>query len=89
LRGPRLQAISYGLSGTTKPVGSSSLPGFDEGERGGWDEGTCDPRTATITEWQPKEFLKLSADDRPLRCMVLFWLFFVLVLVLVLVLDSI
>ncbi|MCY3007164.1 MAG: hypothetical protein NTV29_14460, partial [Planctomycetota bacterium] len=40
--------------------------------------------TATITEWPPKEFLKLSAADRPLRCMVLFWLFFVLVLVLVL-----
>jgi hypothetical protein len=34
--------------------------------------------------------LKLSAADRPLRCMVMFWLFFVLVLVLseaVLVLD--
>jgi hypothetical protein len=43
--------------------------------------------TATITEWPPKWFLKLSAADRPLRCMVLFWLFFVLVLVLVLVLD--
>ena len=41
-------------------------------------------RTATITEWPPKWFLKLSAADRPLRCMVLFWLFFVLVLVLVL-----
>ena len=38
--------------------------------------------TATITEWPPKWFLKLSAADRPLRCMVLFWLFFVLVLVL-------
>ena len=37
---------------------------------------------ATITEWPPKWFLKLSAADRPLRCMVLFWLFFVLVLVL-------
>jgi hypothetical protein len=47
-------------------------------------------RTATITEWPPKWFLKLSAGDRPLRCMVLFWLFFVLVIVLseaVLVLD--
>jgi hypothetical protein len=49
-------------------------------------------RTTTITEWPPKWFLKLSAADRPLRCMVLFWLFFVLVLseavlVLVLVLD--
>jgi hypothetical protein len=47
-------------------------------------------RTATITEWPPKWFLKLTAADRPLRCMVLFWLFFVLVLVLseaVLVLD--
>ena len=47
-------------------------------------------RTATITEWPPKWFLKLSAADRPLRCIVLFWLFFVLVLseaVLVLVLD--
>ena len=46
-------------------------------------------RTATITEWPPKWFLNLSAADRPLRCMVLFWLFFVLVLseaVLVLVL---
>jgi len=40
--------------------------------------------TATITEWPPKWFLKLSEADRPLRCMVLFWLFFVLVLVLVL-----
>ena len=47
-------------------------------------------RMATITEWPTKWFLKLSAADRPLRCMVLFWLFFVLVLVLseaVLVLD--
>jgi hypothetical protein len=43
--------------------------------------------TATITVWPPKWFLKLSAADRQLRCMVLFWLFFVLVLVLVLVLD--
>ena len=42
---------------------------------------------ATITEWSPKKILKLSAIDRPLRCMVLIWLFFVLVLVLVLVLD--
>ena len=42
-------------------------------------------RKATISEWPPKWFLKLSAADRPLRCMVLFWLFFVLVLVLVLV----
>ena len=41
-------------------------------------------RTATITEWPPKWFLNLSAADRLLRCMVLFWLFFVLVLVLVL-----
>ncbi len=39
-----------------------------------------------ITEWPPKWFLKLSAADLPLRCMILFWLFFVLVLVLVLVL---
>ena len=37
---------------------------------------------ATITEWSPKKILKLSAIDRPLRCMVLIWLFFVLVLVL-------
>ena len=37
-------------------------------------------RTATITEWPTKWFLKLSAADRPLWCMVLFWLFFVLVL---------
>lgn len=47
-------------------------------------------RTATITEWPPKWFLNLSAANRPLRCMVLFWLFFVLELseaVLVLVLD--
>jgi hypothetical protein len=47
-------------------------------------------RTPTITEWPPKKSLKLSAADRPLRCMVMFWLFFVLVLVLseaVLVLD--
>jgi hypothetical protein len=44
--------------------------------------------TATITEWPPKWFLKLSAADRPLRCMVMFWLFFVLVLSeAVLVLD--
>ena len=42
---------------------------------------------ATITEWSPKKILKLSAFDRPLRCMVLIWLFFVLVLVLVLVLE--
>jgi hypothetical protein len=41
-------------------------------------------RTATITEWPSKKFLKLTAADRPLRCMVMFWLFFVLVLVLVL-----
>jgi hypothetical protein len=43
-----------------------------------------------ITEWPPKWFLKLSAADLPLQCMVLLWLFFVLVLseaVLVLVLD--
>ena len=39
-------------------------------------------RTATITEWPPKWFLELSKADRPLRCMVLFLLFFVLVLVL-------
>ncbi|RLS69816.1 MAG: hypothetical protein DWH99_11945 [Planctomycetota bacterium] len=39
-------------------------------------------RSATITEWPPKWFLKLSAADRPLRCMVLFWLFFVSALVL-------
>jgi len=36
--------------------------------------------TATITEWPTKWFLKLSAADWPLWCMVLFWLFFVLVL---------
>ena len=47
----------------------------------------CEARTPPITEWPPKWFLKLSVADRPLRCMVLFWLFFVLVLVLVLVLD--
>ena len=40
--------------------------------------------SSTITEWPPKWFLKLSEADRPFRCMVLFWLFFVLVLVLVL-----
>jgi hypothetical protein len=40
--------------------------------------------TTTITEWPPKWRLKLSVADRPRRCMVLFWLFFVLVLVLVL-----
>ncbi len=41
-----------------------------------------------ITEWPPKWFLKLSAADLPLRCMVLFWLFFVPVLSeAVLVLD--
>ncbi|MFN9510066.1 MAG: hypothetical protein ACK6AO_13725 [Planctomycetota bacterium] len=39
-------------------------------------------RTATNTEWPPRWFLKLTAADRRLRCMVLFWLFFVLVLVL-------
>jgi hypothetical protein len=39
-------------------------------------------RTATITEWPPKWFLTFSAANRPLRCMVLFWLLFVLVLVL-------
>jgi hypothetical protein len=45
-------------------------------------------RTPTITEWPPKKSLKLSAADRPLRCMVMFWLFFVLVLSeAVLVLD--
>jgi hypothetical protein len=44
-------------------------------------------RTATITEWPPKWFLKLSAGDRLLRCMVLFWLFFVFVFVLALALD--
>jgi hypothetical protein len=47
-------------------------------------------RTATITEWPPKWFLKLSAADRPLRCMVMFVRFLVLVLslaVLVLVLE--
>ena len=34
--------------------------------------------SSTITEWPPKWFLKLSEADRPLRCMVLFRLFFVL-----------
>ena len=44
--------------------------------------------TATITEWPPKWFLKLTAADRPLRCMVLFVRFLVLSLaVLVLVLE--
>ena len=33
---------------------------------------------ATITDWSPKKILKLSAIDRLLRCLVLFWLFFVL-----------
>jgi hypothetical protein len=47
-----------------------------------YDEIRGEARTATITEWPPKWFLKLSAADQPLRCMVLFWLFFVLVLVL-------
>ena len=28
-------------------------------------------RTATITEWPPKKYLKSSEVDRPLRCMVL------------------
>jgi hypothetical protein len=39
-------------------------------------------QTATINEWPPKKFLKSSAADRLLRCKVMFWLFFVLVLVL-------
>ena len=47
-----------------------------------YDEIRKEARTTTITEWPLKWFLKLSAADRPLRCMVLFWLFFVLVLVL-------
>ena len=33
---------------------------------------------ATITDWSPKKILKLIAIDRLLRCLVLFWLFFVL-----------
>ena len=45
---------------------------------------------ATTTDWPPKKFLKLIVGDRLLRCLVLFWLFFVRVLLLsqaVLVLD--
>jgi hypothetical protein len=39
-------------------------------------------RTTTITEHPPVRYLKSKTPDRMLRCMVLFWLFFVLVLVL-------
>ena len=51
-----------------------------------WINIRCHARAATISEWPPKWFLKMSAADRPLRCMVLFGLFF-FVLVLVLVLE--
>ena len=35
-------------------------------------------RSATITEWPPKWFLKWSPAERSLWCIVLFWLFFVI-----------
>jgi hypothetical protein len=72
--------LAQGFRRTTPRFQKYSRPIRSKGDRPQVGHG----QTTTITEHPPVRYLKSKTPDRMLRCMVLFWLFFVLVLVLVL-----